>query len=183
MAKQTVPEEWRAVVGWEGFYEVSNHGRVKSVERIVYKRNRWGNVAANRMREKILKQAMTTSGYPFVGLCRHSKPSPQMIHRLVATAFHRLPMADEECLHRDGNRLNNCAENLRWGTHKENQQDMVAHGRSTPGTRNANCKLTDEAVRAIRASVGTCKAVGQLFNIAASQVCLIRNGKAWAHLR
>ena len=97
-------EEWRDVVGYEGLYQVSNLGRVKSLFR--YK--------------KILKGVKTNTGYLRIALCKNGKMKLVSIHRLVANAFVYNPNNYPCVNHKDEIRINNRADNLEWCTHKYN---------------------------------------------------------------
>lgn len=99
-------EVFRPVEGFEGIYEISNMGRVKSVCRI--------SAADRVLPEKILKPGHTTAGYPFVVLRKGGKSYNKPIHRLVATAFIPNPNCYRVVNHKDRNRDNNTAENLEW---------------------------------------------------------------------
>lgn len=95
-------EIWKPVLGYEGYYEVSNYGRVKRLETRVNS-NRGGRA----VREKILKQITTKFGYLTVHLCVENKRDKKKIHRLVAEAF--IPNPDNlPCVnHKDENKSNN----------------------------------------------------------------------------
>lgn len=113
-------EEWRPVKGYEGLYEVSDMGRVRSLDRIViastpespwYKRVSPG---------RILSGGENGFGYRFVYLGKNGVISRHYIHRLVAAAFIPNPNNYPIINHKDENRSNNCADNLEWCTHKYN---------------------------------------------------------------
>jgi hypothetical protein len=113
-------EVWKAVPGWEGQYEVSNRGRVRSLDRILADGRRWSG--------KILKQQLASCGYMHVTL---GWSGTSRVHMMVLYAF-RGPPPDPsmESLHHDGNKTNNLLRNLRWGTRSENYADRVRHGTS-----------------------------------------------------
>lgn len=102
-------EYWKPVVGYEGLYEVSNWGRVKSLPRN-------GTVKYAR----ILKFHTNRQGYLQVGLCKNNKLKIFLVHRLVAEAF--LPNPDNlpEVNHKDENKTNNSVDNLEWCDAKYN---------------------------------------------------------------
>lgn len=101
-----IREEWRSVVGWEGLYEVSNLGRVRSKTR--YK--------------KVLKGYVIPSGYVEVILSTKNKGKHKLVHRLVCESFIPNPQAKPCVNHKDGNKTNNCVLNLEWVTYSENER-------------------------------------------------------------
>lgn len=102
-------ERWLPVVGFEGLYEVSSLGRVKSLNY-----NKTGM-------EHILKHRKHRGGYMQVCLFKNGKIYYPLIHRLVAIAFIPNPENKREVHHRDGNKHNNCVSNLQWVTSKEHR--------------------------------------------------------------
>ena len=119
-------EIWRDVVGFEESYQVSNTGRVRSKSRlIVMSASQKSASYVSRRKGRILKPGKSSNGYFTVSLgSRNSKT----LHSLVAEAFIG-PCPDGcEVLHIDGSRTNNCVDNLRYGTRRENIMDAVKHG-------------------------------------------------------
>ena len=116
-------ELWKDVPGWEGRYQVSNHGRVRSVDRVIQR----NNGTTQRLKGKLLRPGLTR-GYPHINLYRNDKWHPYYVHTLVLLAFVGERPENMECLHKDGNPKNARLENLRWGTSSENNQDIVRHG-------------------------------------------------------
>ena len=102
-------EIWRDIKNYEGIYEVSNLGRIKSISRN-------GTIKENR----ILKPNKVM-GYSQVGLQKYVTRKYKKIHRLVAEAFIPNPENKKEVNHKDGNKTNNCVDNLEWVTTSENQ--------------------------------------------------------------
>jgi len=112
-------EIWKPIKGYEGLYEVSNLGRVKSLPK-----------NGNGFKEIILKSGNSTGGYKFVVVNKRKKKNFAIkVHRLVAFAFIPNP-ENKPCVnHIDSNPLNNRCENLEWCTHKENMKHAVEFGR------------------------------------------------------
>jgi len=122
-------ERWLPVAGYEGLYEVSTLGRVKSLSR-PYK-NQAGECGAMQP-EKIMQPSLNGAGYPQVSLWRGGVLRAQQIHRLVAQAF-LVPTGGEEVNHLDGDRQNNAAENLEWCTRAENMAHAKKLGWGSSG--------------------------------------------------
>ena len=109
-------EIWLPIEGYENLYEVSNLGRVRSLERTVIKKNG----VTRKFHGKILKPGTRRDGYLSVQLCKNGIVRSFLIHRLVSTAF--LPTSDKkfQVNHLDEDKTNNTVENLEWCTAKEN---------------------------------------------------------------
>ena len=113
-------EEWLAVPGFEGLYEVSNTGKLKSLERedVVVTNNK--QPFKRKRSERLLTQYIDRYGYMKVYLYKCGKPHYLTVHRLVASAFLANPENKTSVDHIDCNKTNNRVENLRWVTNKEN---------------------------------------------------------------
>ena len=109
-------EEWRDVVGYEGLYQVSNQGRVKSLER--------KDCLGRTVKERILKPGVVGSGYLMISLCTGGKQKMFSVHRLVCQAFHENPDNKSDVNHINEDKTDNRACNLEWSTRKEN----INHG-------------------------------------------------------
>ena len=117
-------EAWRPVVGWEGLYEVSDLGRVRSLDRSFTRTNGWEYTRKGQ----ILSPGRIKSGHLTVRLCNRMDARSHAVHRLVMAAFvGRCPDGHEVC-HRDGNHKNNTLPNLYYGTRSDNMHDQVRHG-------------------------------------------------------
>lgn len=124
-------ERWRAIPGYEGAYEVSDQGRVRSVPR------RDGR--GWRIKGRVLAERPLPNGYLRVSLWKQGKGSDPYIHRLVLLAFvGPAPQGTEAC-HGDGVRTNNRLENLRWDTPSGNAADKKRHG-TDRRPRRSHCK-------------------------------------------
>lgn len=105
-------EEWKPIVGYEGLYEVSNFGQIKSLERITN-----NNI---HISEHIQTQRIGETGYMYVGLCKEGVKANKRVHRIVAIAFVPNPENKPQVNHKDENKQNNNADNLEWVTGTEN---------------------------------------------------------------
>lgn len=117
-------ENWKPVVGYEGLYEVSDHGRVRSMPREVRTTNQHGPVV-RQYRGRELNLTRHTNGYLRAGLSKDGKVTVKYVHRLVLEAFEGPCPPGHECCHWDDDPTNNRIDNLRWDTPVENQQDMA----------------------------------------------------------
>ena len=116
-------EIWKDVNGFEGYYEVSNKGRVRSKERKV-----WNGKGYIALKPKILKLALSHKGYQVCYLSKNSKQKTIPVHRLVATAFIDNKENKPQVNHIDGDKKNNAVENLEWCTNGENQKHAYKLG-------------------------------------------------------
>jgi hypothetical protein len=109
-------EEWRDIGGYEGSYQVSNFGRVKSLDRVVM--GRWGT--DRRIKEKVLKEFVSRNGYCIIELCLDGVRKKHLVHRMVAKAFVLGEKDGDQVNHIDEDKTNNNSNNLEWCTPREN---------------------------------------------------------------
>lgn len=110
-------EIWKDIEGYEGLYQVSNIGRVKSLEKYV---KTGGGYGLHFLSERILKQGKGSRGYLQVRLGNGKKQKMFAVHRLVAQAFIPNPDSLPQVNHKDENKENNCVDNLEWCSSKYN---------------------------------------------------------------
>lgn len=158
-------EEWRDIEGYEGLYQVSNLGRVKSLK--------------PRYKNKIiLKQEINHFGY--LQICLSNPRKTHKVHRLVAQAFIPNPENKPQVNHIDGNKLNNKVENLEWNTAHENNLHACRTGLNGGAKKNTS-KLTEEQVIYIRNNYKAydkyfgAKPLCNRFNISSSSLFKILN--------
>lgn len=122
-----VNEIWKDIKGFEGLYQVSNLGRIKSCQRVVYHPNH-RFTKYSTMPERIMKPKLTKFGYYYIYLSKDDKKTGVLVHRLVALAF--LPEVEGKNFidHLDGVKTNNCVDNLEWVTIAENNQRAYDKG-------------------------------------------------------
>lgn len=131
-------ETWKPVVGYEGLYEVSDQGRVRSLDRVVDR----GRLGKSLRPGKILKGSIDSKRYLYVSLYKDGRRNHR-IHQLVSRAFIGIPQEGQEVRHRDGSRDNNVVENLEWGSRSENILDAVGHGTHSSASKT-HCKSGHE---------------------------------------
>lgn len=127
-------ENWLPVVGYEGLYEVSDLGNVRSVDRIVMR----GDVEVRR-RGKVLSPLANADGYRRVTLCRGGGERQSKVHTLVLTAFRGDRPLGLMCCHGPGGQQDNRLENLRWDSGSANSQDAIRDG-THPTASKKKCK-------------------------------------------
>lgn len=177
-------EEWRDVPGYEGKYQVSNFGRVKSLARFVLNGNKhW-------QPERIFKKYLNNRGYEELKLYKGNREFKNVqLHRLVAQAFIPNPNNYPQINHIDGNPENSRVENLEWCTNSMNTKHAYDTGLKDPknykGSANCNAKLTDEQVINIRLDRKNGMSISEVsikYGIRKNHVGLISNGHIWKHL-
>lgn len=115
-------EVWRDIDGYEGLYQVSNLGNVRSVDRYTNCGNGSGLKYKQLKKGIMLKPCITNSNYKQVLLCNNGIMKAKKVHRLVAETFIPNPNNLPEVNHKDENKLNNCINNLEWCSSKYNMQ-------------------------------------------------------------
>lgn len=164
-------EDWRAVVGWEGRYEVSDKGRVRSVERTAHFSDGRVRVFPSVMRAT----HVDTFGYEKLTLKRPGCQERVPVHHLVAAAWIGPRPPGWQVCHADGNCTNNGVGNLRYDTAAGNRADSIRHGTSA---RPSMRKFSDEDIAGVRALQGkaTLAEVAEIFGISKTHVCNIQRG-------
>lgn len=172
-------EIWRDIKNFEGYYQASNWGRVKSLARL-----RHGGLYFTK--ERILKPALEGGGYYMVILYKDGKKYNKKIHRLVCTTFHENPLNLPDINHKDTNKLNNNEFNLEWCTEKQNTQHAIKMGVfDTVGENNGKHKLIEKEILEIRALKGimTYRKIADKFNISEPMISNILNNKNWTQIK
>ena len=169
-------EMWKPIKVAED-YEVSNFGRVRSVDRI--------NAKGWRYTGRLLKLQKDKKGYLTVGIMVSGKPKTFKVHRLVAFAFLDKVEGKEQINHIDGDKTNNNVMNLEWCNNAENQLHAVRVGlKSRPkGEKNARATLTEQKVSIIKLFLqkgwGSYRDLARLFGVKKSLVADIGMGRTW----
>lgn len=119
----TINEIWAPVKGYEGFYEVSDTGKVKGIDRMVVSKN-----GLTRKKGIEIKTRVNNDGYIEVRLSKDSRTTTTFIHILIAKAFIPNPFNKSEVNHINGIKTDNRIENLEWSTHSENMKHAYKMG-------------------------------------------------------
>lgn len=162
----TTTEGWRDVVGYEGLYEVSSLGRVRSLRRAL-----------------LLRAAPMTSGYLSVRLSRGNRAPTRSVHALVAEAFVGPRPGGMNVNHIDGLKTNNAATNLEYVTPSENTNHAYRSGLAASGERHKSARLTAAQTQEIRSLIGrmTKTAIAKRFGVTRTAVHWIAIGRNWKH--
>ena len=170
-------EVWRDIPNYEGFYQVSNFGRVKGLKRIVIGKNGFKHTCP----EKILKP-IDNRGYKYVNLfkCSHNRVGKSIgVHQLVLWAFVGVQEKGIETRHLDNNPSNNRLDNLAYGTKSDNMQDAVKCG----SLSRCHTNLTDEQVISILADERRVSKIAKSYKINIGTVIAIKKRKSFKHLK
>jgi len=168
-------EIWKDIPGWEGLYQASNNGRIRS-------KKRKSSVIKRIYGGKIIKPVKARNGYMIVNLTGKGTRYQMLVHRAVLTAFYGIPEEGLEACHNNGDRTENKLENLRWDTRKNNHADKKKHGTHQVGEKVGNSKLTDTDIKLIRSSELSAIKLGKILNVNQSCVLKARNRQTWKHL-
>lgn len=175
-------ETWKSIIGYEGLYEVSNHGHVRSLDRVVY-HPRGGD---RSLRGRPMKLTLEPGGYLIVNLCKNGDTKNQYVHRLVLKAFAGQPIDGAVCMHGDNDRQNNHISNLKWGSQIENADQCTKEGRRPKGEECYNSTLAAKQVLKIRESYAkggvTQAQLAEQFKIGRSAVAHIIYRQSWKHI-
>lgn len=177
-------EKWLPVVGYEGSYEVSDAGRVRSLDRIERHTKRIPRhvTVVRRLKGRLLRPGMKGDGH--VTVCLGRKSGSLQVHFLVLTAFVGPCPDGMECLHGNGIPDDNRLTNLSWGTRTQNLLDAVEHGDKLVGERQWNSKLKNSDIPTIRSLLGSVSysELGRRYGVNEATIRQIKDGKAWKHI-
>lgn len=171
-------EIWKDIKGYEGLYQVSDLGRVKSLDSI-----RTDSIGRKKFNKGQLLNAHTQKGRKrkVVYLTHKSEKKTVFVHKLVMQAFVGAPPAGMEVCHNDGDEGNNVLTNLRYDTKSENQIDIYRYG-----SKSSAGKLTPEQVLEIRELLASGeyyqKEIAQMYEVAQQTISEINTGRAFSWL-
>jgi len=170
-------EIWKDILGYEGLYQVSNLGNIKSIERL-----RIDTKGRKRIfPQKIIKPLLSDRGYCQVNLYKNSKLQTRRINRLVALSFIPNLQNKEQVNHINGIKTDNSVPNLEWTTSKENVIHSFKTGlkRGRTGTKCNFSKLSESDVLKIRNSDLNYSQLSELFSTTISNISNIKNNITW----
>ena len=177
-------EVWKDISDFKGYYQVSNFGNVRSLDRVTTINHPIGGLRKTKYKGKVLQQETIKGGYKRVLLVAEKKRVHANVACLVAYAFIGIRPDKHQVCHNDGNPANNSVENLRYDTVTNNHLDKRKHGTDSNCEKNPNAKLTNKKATEIRENrenltvAQTCAKYG----VKRSSVYNIRLGVSWGLL-
>ena len=184
--KSNPSARWRRVKGYEGIYEISFSGEVKSIARERHCGHKGSR--PQMMKERILTQSVDRLGYTRVKLSKNGRSDLKYLHRLIAEAFIENDQNYKEVNHIDGDKSNNSVSNLEWTTRSANMKHAFSLGLKNPvtGERNNKSKLTEREVREIRKLFNhdkyTQAKLSEIYNVSIANINYIVNNKTWKEI-
>ena len=188
MALRYAPEMFVDIRGYEGYYQVSNYGKVRSLDRVI--KEKTGKTQT--LKGRVLKLRINPGGYYYVGLGKNGTKATFAIHQLVAQAFIPNPYNKKTVNHLDGNKLNNSVANLEWSTYSENLEHAYKIGlrravkSSEVASKNYKRKLTEQQVKEIKLLIAakslTLKQIANQYNVGRSTIASIKSGRSWSYV-
>lgn len=174
-------ETWKSVIGYEGYYEVSNIGRVRSVARRVS-----AYVGGYRDVPSCILQPSGSESYLSVNLSKGGMAKSHRIHVLVAKAFVPNPEKRPQVNHIDTNKRNNHYTNLEWRIRKGNAQHASDNGCIRKGAAHEWAVLSEDDVRDIKRRLKTKEVqrrIAEFYNVDPGTISSIKLGKSWKHIK
>lgn len=177
---------WKDIVGYEGLYQISNDGEVKSVARRSSKYSNKGTITTRIIKLRILKPS-TTRGYFHISLSKNGISRKKMIHRLVAETFIE-NINKPEVNHINGIKTDNRVENLEWCTRKENARHAKENGlyNSEKGVDRYNVRFGEKEVLEIRKKyeprIYTMPMLAKEYKVSKSCIQGILERTSWKHI-
>ena len=166
-------EIWKDINDYEGLYQVSNFGNVKSL----------GNEFTRK--ERFLKLSPQSKGYLTVVLQKNATRKMVLVHRIVAEYFVSNPLNKSQINHINGDKTDNKVENLEWVSHRENLDHAIKNNLTLKGEENRNSKLKDVDIIKIHSLLQkgtTTKELSESYNVSYSTIDGIRTNRYWKHL-
>lgn len=184
-------EIWKDITEWKGLYQVSNKGRVKSLDRIIEcNANRYSIPVRRKTKGRILKQKINKYGYLVLMLQNKGYKKDYSVHRLVLETF--CPIENMNSLtvnHTDGLKQLNIPEQLEWATNKEQTEHayeigLISYDNITRGENIGVSKLTNKIVKELYKNLDNLDytELSKKYNISEGNISLIMNDMAWQHI-
>ena len=177
-------EIWRPINGYEGIYEASNCGRIRSLTRDVLVDSKWGAHLRSK-RGRILTPRPAPNDYLQVDLSINGSHERRNVHAIIAETFLGPRPNGLVTCHNNGRCADNRETNLRYDTPTGNGQDRCLHGTQPRGENHHAAKLSEADVLAIHLAPlgrGTAQKLAKQYGVSSVQIVNIRSGKSWGHI-
>lgn len=175
-------EIWKSIIGYQEYYEVSNLGRIRSLDRLVNHSS--GNSLV--LRRGKIKKLSCRHDYLQCCLWKDNTEENKDVHRFVAMAFIPNPENKPFVNHKNGTKWDNRAINLEWTTEAENTRHAIEMGlMDNKGIKNGGSKLSNEDVVSIRRLLNegiSQITISEIYNISQPAISAIKTGTNWLHL-
>jgi len=179
-------EIWRNVVWYEGIYQISSWGNLKSLNWFYFKCSGGSKVIRPYLKEeKYIKPSFHDFGYPQTGLYGNGTKYIT-IHKLVAIHFVPNPNNFKQVGHIDNNPANPKWNNLEWGTQKMNIHHAIFSNRWHTGSKNGLAKLTESDIPKIREMLSegiSCYKIASMYSVHDTQIRSIKHNRTWKHVK
>lgn len=170
-------EIWKDIAGFEGYYQVSNLGRVRSLDRLIKRKN-----GHHKRKGKILAQSSDKKGYKRLQLHKNGMKSHK-VHRLVASAFIESYCQNLQINHIDGDKSNNNLCNLEWVTPEQNTKHALKTGLISIGEKSKHSKIDEiQALTILTMPANKRKQLQETYGLSLSAIQHIQHGRSWKHL-
>lgn len=182
------PEVWKDIVGYEGYYQVSNYGRVKGLSRLISRERRGAGPIdligpIDLKSEQLRTQYLDRQGYFTIQLYKNNKPKSFGAHRLAAQAFIPNPNNKPQVNHKRGIKTDNRIWELEWVTRSENQKHSHRIGLvNFKGENHPKSKLTLLQVGVIREAMACghrLSTIARYFKVHRGTILCIKDGRNW----
>lgn len=181
-------EIWLGVENYNGSYQVSTAGRVRSLDGMTKSRKN-GKVFDRKRVGQIIKPKSIKNGYQTVRFHKNGTRKTELIHRVVAKAFIKNPNKKPCVNHIDSNIINNNVNNLEWCTYAENSAHASSFGNLVKGEMSHFSKLNNDKVLLIRDMLAYSREafslswIANLFKVTPATIILVRDRKTWEHVK
>lgn len=171
-------EIWKAVPGFEKYLEVSNEGKVRTIERFVSVNG------GQRIQPSIeLNPKVKSNGYLEISIrLGDQKRKWLLVHRIVAQAFLENPLNLPQVNHKDGDKTNNSSENLEWCTSAQNCNHAVKNKLAKTEEDHYKAKLTKEDITKIREDSRLHRIIAEDYGMARTTITAIKNNRTWKYV-
>lgn len=179
-------EIWKDIPGYEGYYQASTFGNIRSLDRNVTQMNRWGRDVTYIKKGKLCRPGSSPNGYKIISLSKAHVKKYHSVHRIVALTFIPNPKSKSQVNHINGVKTDNSVVNLEWSTSSENQLHAYANGFSKAKQgKDVNCaKLDDTQIITIKSLKGhlLAKDIADYFKISIGHTRGIISGRLHSRL-